>query len=120
MRAYLLLICTIFITSCGQQLKDKAQAVHTADSIVLGQWRPPSNDVKDVTIYKKEGKVFLHENFIDKSVMNEEMVVESTDNVITLKYKEIIADQYMIIDKDGSLKWFTSDGREYAKSRPKL
>lgn len=119
MRAYLLLLFVIFLTSCGHQLKDKAHAVHTADSTALGQWSPPDVNVKDVTIYKKEGKVFLHENFIDKSVMNEEMVVETTDNVVTLKYKEIIADQYMIIDKDGSLKWFTPDGREYAKSKRK-
>lgn len=119
MSQYLLLIIVIFLTSCGQQLKDKAHALHSTDSTALGQWRPPSNDVKDVTIYKKEGKVFLHENFIDKSVMSEEMVVETTDNVITLKYKEIIADQYIIIDKDGGLRWFTSDGMEYAKSKPK-
>jgi outer membrane lipopolysaccharide assembly protein LptE/RlpB len=119
MRAYLLLIFVIFLTSCGHQLKDKAHALHSADSTAMGQWRPPSNDVKDVTIYKKDGKVFLHENFIDESTLNEEMVVETTNNVVTLKYKEIIADQYIIIDKDGSLKWFTPDGREYAKSRPK-
>ncbi|GAB3520464.1 hypothetical protein [Emticicia fontis] len=119
MRAYLLLFSIVFLTSCGHQLKDKAQAIHTTDSTTLGQWMPPSKDIVDVTIYKKEGKVFLHQNFNDKSIINEEMVVESTDNVITLKYKELIADQYMIIDKDGSLKWVTPDGREYAKSKPK-
>ncbi|MBA4851028.1 hypothetical protein [Emticicia sp. BO119] len=118
MSRYLLLIFTAFLTSCGK-LKDKAQAVHVADSTAIGQWMPPDKNVVDVTIYKKEGKVFLHENFDDKSVLNEEMVVESTDNVIRLKYKEVIADQYMIIDKEGSLKWFSADGREYAKSKPK-
>ena len=114
----LLLFLVSTLTSCGH-LKDKAHAVHTADSTAIGQWRPPDENVLDVTIYKKEGKVFLYENFNDKSVLNEEMVVESTNNVITLKYKEIVADQYMIIDKDGSLRWFTPDGREYAKSKPK-
>ncbi|RFS18342.1 hypothetical protein [Emticicia sp. C21] len=119
MSRYLLLVFVIFLTSCGQQLKDKAHALHSADSTAVGQWTPPDENIKDLTIYKKGGKVFLHENFKDNSVLNEEMVVESTTNVITLKYKEIIADQYMVIDKDGSLKWFTPDGREYAKSKPK-
>lgn len=118
MRVFLLLFSVVSLASCGN-LKDKAHAVHSADSTALGQWRPPDENVLDVTIYKKDGKVFLHENFNDKSVINEEMVVESTDNVITLKYKEIIADQYLIIDKDGNLKWFSPDGREYAKSKPK-
>jgi outer membrane lipopolysaccharide assembly protein LptE/RlpB len=119
MRAYLLLVFVLFLTSCGHQLKDKAHAVHLADSTALGQWRPPDANVADVTIYKKAGKVFLHENFTDQSVLNEEMVVESTDYEIKLKYKEIIADQYLVIDKEGNLKWFTPEGREYAKSKPK-
>ena len=119
MSRYLLLFFVIILTSCGHQLKDKAQAIHAADSTSLGQWAPPDKNVVDVTIYKKEGKVFLYENFKDNSILNEEMVVESTTNIITLKYKESIADQYMIIDKDGSLKWFSADGREYAKSKPK-
>ena len=118
MKGYLVLFFAVVCTSCGK-LKDKAQTVHMADSTTVGQWMPPDKNVVDVTIYKKEGKVFLHQNFNDKSVLNEEMVVETTDNVITLKYKEIIADQYMVIDKDGSLKWFAADGREYAKAKPK-
>ncbi|RYU93888.1 hypothetical protein [Emticicia agri] len=118
MGRYLLLFFVVMLTSCGQ-LKEKAQTVHAADSTALGQWRPPNESVVDVTIYKKEGKVFLHENFNDQSILNEEMVVESTENVIKLKYKEVIAEEYMMIDKEGNLRWYTGEGREFAKSKPK-
>lgn len=121
MKQLLPVLCAVILLSCSRPQEEKSNS----DSTAIGVWEAPEQLKKltsEVTIYKKESRIYLYEAFNDKSIFNEEMISDTIDVGIQLNYRlkgNGFSGEYLIIYKDSSLGWFSEDGREFAKTEKK-
>lgn len=93
-----------------------------SDSTFIGRWESYNDTALDITIYKKNGRIFIHENLFDKAVFNEELISDTLNTGIKLTYKikdEEFLNEYFIIDKKNNLHYFNKEGKELVKKEPK-
>ncbi|MBA4850546.1 hypothetical protein [Emticicia sp. BO119] len=103
-------------------LDKKVNTESPLDSTFIGKWESYNNTAIDVTIYKKNGRIFIHENLFDKAVFNEELIPDTLNTGIKLTYKtkdEEFLGEYFIIDKKKNLHYFNKEGKELVKKEPK-
>jgi len=110
MKLLLPLLFAVVLFSCSQSQEQKS----ASDSTVVGVWEAPDPKLyTDVSIYTKEGKVFLFERFFDGSSGSEEMTPDTLATGIKLTFKNGgYAEEYLLIDKDKRLRRFSSNDRQ--------
>ncbi|RYU93745.1 hypothetical protein [Emticicia agri] len=100
----------------------KVNTASVSDSTFIGRWDSYNDTALDLTIFKKNGRIFIHENLFDKAVFNEELVADTLNTDIKLTYKTKDKDflgEYFVIDKKNNLHFFNKEGKELAKKAPK-
>lgn len=118
MRRFVYLIILTFSYFACTKTKNSNESSNS-DSVLIGKWGPPNKIFADVTIYKKQERYFCKYIFFDKTDDTHELMPTQLATGTKFVYKNNeMAGEYLLIDKDNNLRWFSADDRQFAKTEP--
>lgn len=93
--------------------KEKVLANVTVDaSKIIGKWRDNTPSAESsMVIYKENGKLKLKTTYYDGSSWIEEMVQKQSNNKTHYYYVDDSRGEYFVVEKNGNLGMYSSDGK---------